>query len=242
MSTREQVRPIAPEVAALERRIGYSFRDQRLLEAALTHTSSLVEPGPRRMEQLEFLGDAVLGLMLGDLLLEQYPLASEGELSQYRAALVNTQSLARKARALGLDQAIRLGRGEEKSGGRRKDRILAASYEAVLGAIYLDGGCQAARACVAIHFGEDITHLPSRIEFDAKTALQELCQARYRSAPRYLVVNQAGPAHARWFVVEVLLDDKVLSRGQGKSKRAAQQDAARNALRVLSGNHTEERN
>ncbi|GBD25150.1 Ribonuclease 3 [bacterium HR30] len=237
MSTRKKVKPPASEVSGLELKLGYSFRDRELLEAALTHASSVVEPGPRRMEQLEFLGDAVLGLMLGDLLLHRYPAASEGELSQYRAALVNTQSLARKARILGLDQALRLGRGEEKSGGRKKDRILAASYEAVLGAIYLDGGCKAARACVALHFEEDIDHIPSRIEFDAKTALQEICQARHRMTPRYVVVDQGGPDHARWFVVDVVLGDEVLSRGQGKSKRAAQQDAARNALRLLGEGH-----
>lgn len=233
MPTRKQITPLLGDASALEQRLGYVFHSKALLEAALTHASSVVETGPRRMEQLEFLGDAVLGLMLADLLLQRHPSASEGQLSQYRAALANTRSLARKAQMLGLDQALRLGRGEEKSGGRTKDRILAASYEAVLGAIYLDGGCEAARASVARHFEEDVSRVPSRTEFDAKTALQEFCQAHYRKAPRYLVVDQGGPDHARWFIVDVVVGDRVLSRGQGKSKRAAQQDAARKALHVL---------
>ncbi|GIW45842.1 MAG: ribonuclease 3 [Candidatus Binatia bacterium] len=221
----------------LEKKIGYVFRDPGLLEAALTHASSVSEPGPRRMEQLEFLGDAVLGLMLGDLLLHHYPKASEGQLSQYRAALANTEILARKARSLGLHTAIRLGRGEEKSGGREKARILAASYEAVLGAIYLDGGCEAARRCVAEHFAPDLERIPSRVEFDAKTALQELCQARFGLTPAYRLVEQSGPDHARSFVVDALLGDRTLSRGRGRSKRAAERDAARQALQLLSQTH-----
>lgn len=217
----------------VEKKIGYVFRDQDLLQAALTHASSLSEPGPRRMEQLEFLGDAVLGLMLGDLLLRHYPNASEGELSQYRAALANTEILARKARSLGLHTALRLGRGEEKSGGREKQRILAATYEAVLGAIYLDGGCEAARKCVAEHFESDLGRIPSRVDFDAKTALQEICQAQFGQTPSYKLVEASGPDHARWFVVDALLGGKVLSRGRGRSKRAAQRDAARQALQFL---------
>ncbi|MCX8073411.1 MAG: ribonuclease III [Candidatus Binatia bacterium] len=218
---------------ALEEKLSYQFRDKSLLEAALTHASTMAGPGPRRMEQLEFLGDAVLGLMLGELLLKHHPDASEGQLSQYRAALANTQTLARKARTLGLDRSLRLGVGEERSGGREKARILAATYEAVLGAIYLDGGCEAARACVGRHFENELVHLPSRMEFDAKTALQELCQARYRNVPRYKLVTQGGPDHARWFVVEVLVEGQVYGWGHGKSKRAAEQEAARNALQKL---------
>lgn len=230
MGSERRVKDLAGARLRLQGRIGYRFSDQSLLDAALTHASALAEPGPRRMEQLEFLGDAVLGLVLGDLLLRQHPEATEGELSQYRAALANTQSLARKARWLGLQSALCLGRGEEKSGGREKESILAAAYEAVLGAIYLDGGCEAARACVASHFDVELRQRPRRARFDPKTALQELCQQRFGSLPRYVTVEQSGPDHARRFVVEVTLGERTLGRGSGRSKREAQREAARVAL------------
>ena len=233
MDKASRVRGQTSALRELQERIGHRFADQALLEAALTHPSALPSPGPHRMEQLEFLGDAVLGLMLGDLLLQRYPNAAEGELSQYRAAMANTEALAAKARALGLHEAIALGRGEEKSGGRRKESILAASYEAVLGAVYLDGGCEASRRCVEAHFREELAHLPKRTRFDPKTALQELCQSRYGTTPRYVTAAASGPDHARWFVVAVSINGVIMARGEGKSKRAAEREAARTALEIL---------
>lgn len=182
------------------------------------------------MEQLEFLGDAVLGLVLSDLLLERYPSAAEGKLSQYRASLVNTTSLAEKARALALGRLLALGKGEEKTGGRQKDSILAAAYEALVAAIYLDGGFEAVREVLARQFEKDIAALPTRKRTDAKTAFQEFCQARLRETPHYVTVAESGPDHARWFVVEARVGDRVVARGEGKSKRAAEQEAARRAL------------
>ncbi len=225
--------PRTLSINELQQRLGYEFRDVRLLQWALTHPSATPTASTQRMEQLEFLGDAVLGLVLSDLLLQRYPDAAEGRLSQYRAALVNTQSLAVKARELGLGKALQLGRGEEKTGGREKASILAAAFEALLGAVYLDGGFEAARAILARHFEEDIATLPARRRIDAKTALQELCQGRLRQTPRYVTVAQSGPDHARWFVVEAVVGGQVVARGEGKSKRAAEQEAARRALAHL---------
>lgn len=217
----------------LEERLGYFFRNATLLQLALTHPSAAQSSGPQRMEQLEFLGDAVLGLVLSDLLLQHYPSAAEGKLSQYRAALVNTATLAEKARALSLGRFLALGKGEEKTGGRQKESILAASYEALVAAVYLDGGFDAVRNLLMRQFEQDIAALPERRRTDAKTAFQELCQARLRETPHYVIVAESGPDHARWFVVEARVGDRVVARGEGKSKRAAEQEAARRALASL---------
>lgn len=214
----------------LQARVGYRFGDARLLADALTHASALPASGPRPGERLEFLGDAVLGLVLSDLLVARYPDLDEGRLSRARAALVNTASAAARARELGLDRVLELGRGEEKSGGRRKASILAAGYEALLGAIFLDGGYDAARAVVARHFRDLLGAAHGLSLPDPKTALQEACQERYRLAPVYCVVEARGPDHARRFLVEVRLGDAVLGRGEGTSKRDAEQAAARQAL------------
>jgi ribonuclease-3 len=219
----------------LEQRLGYRFRDRELLHTALTHPSATPSAVPQRMEQLEFLGDAVLGFVLSALLLEKYPDASEGRLSQYRAQLVNTQSLAAKARELGLGEALQLGRGEEKTGGRQKPSILAGAFEALLGSMYLDGGLDPVREFLARFFQREIALLPERRRSDAKTALQEFCQARLRETPRYVTVAESGPDHARWFVVEARIGGRIAARGEGKSKRAAEQEAARRALEQMRG-------
>jgi ribonuclease III len=218
----------------LQDRLGYRFRNQALLEVSLTHSSAVEAEQPRRAEQLEFLGDAVVGLVLSDLLLREYPDATEGKLSKYRAALVNTASLAAKTRALNLNAALQLGKGEEKTGGRNKASILAAVYEAVVGAVFLEAGFGVAHAMIASHFASDIATVAARQSIDAKTELQEVCQSRYRVTPTYRTVMQVGPDHARWFVVDVMLSGAVLARGEGQSKRLAEQDAARRAL-LLAG-------
>ena len=214
----------------LERRIGYQFRDPQKLVAAITHASALDASQPRVSERLEFLGDAVLGLAFGDLLIERYPQHDEGQLSKLRAALVSTTSFAAKARALGLDQAITLGKGEEKTGGRQKASILAAAYESVIGAIFLEGGYETVRSIVSRHFASAIVRVVELDTTDAKTELQELCQQLCRMTPVYRVVDELGPDHARRFVVDVLVGDTVLAHGEGGSKRSAEQDAARHAL------------
>lgn len=227
MSTQERTRE------PIEQRIGYHFRDPDHLMAALTHSSVTSTAHPRTSERLEFLGDAVLGLVLTDLLIERYPEDSEGQLSKLRAALVSTVSFAAKARELALNQDLLLGKGEEKTGGREKSSILAAAYESVMGAIFLDGGYQRVRAVVARQFHEAIEKVGRQRSTDPKTELQELCQQRQRITPVYRTVREEGPDHARRFVVDVLLGDTVLARGEGASKRSAEKDAARNALEAL---------
>jgi ribonuclease-3 len=216
----------------VEQRIGYCFRDVNSQAAALTHSSAVEASLPRVSERLEFLGDAVLGLVMTDLLVERYPQHDEGRLSKFRAALVSTASFAAKARDLGLHEDLTLGKGEEKTGGRDKVSILAAVYESVVGAIFTESGYAEVKRIVARHFSEAIDQIGQRATTDAKTALQELCQQTHRTTPTYRVVAEEGPDHARRFVVDVLLGDAVLARGEGRSKRAAEQAAAQQALQL----------
>jgi ribonuclease-3 len=215
---------------ALEQRLGYTFLDPCLLEAALTHTSAMKAGRTRVGEQLEFLGDAVLDAAIADLLLSAYPQLDEGTLSKRRAMLVQTMALAAKARQLGIGEVLRLGRGEDRSGGRDKDSILAWTYEAVLGAIYRDGGFERAKAVVARHFAEELERSALGSTGDWKTELQERTQAEQRIVPEYRLAGESGPAHRRVFSVEVWVGDRCLARGQGTSKRQAEQQAARAAL------------
>lgn len=220
----------ATETGGLEERIGYRFRDPTLLAAALAHSSALPSGVVRGSEQLEFLGDAVIDLAIADLLLRALPDLDEGRLSKRRAALVRTTTLADKARSLGLGDALVLGRGEERSGGREKDSLLAAVYESVLGAIYRDGGFQRARAVVARHFRAELGAAGEMALRDWKTVLQERTQAASRTLPEYRLVECAGPAHARLFTTEVWIAGAYVARGTASSKREAEQRAARAAL------------
>jgi ribonuclease-3 len=220
------------QLRGLASRLGHRFKDLALLDCALTHASLANEgPGPRRPdnEPLEFLGDAVLGLAVADLLHRRDPDASEGGKSRRRAGLVSAASLARRAQALGLPELLRLGRGEEKTGGRAKAALWADAYEAVLAAVYLDGGFRAAQRLVAAEFAADIA-MPDDASEDAKSRLQELLQARGRPLPRYAVLNELGPSHQRVFRVECRLDDGGVTTGEGPSKKTAQQAAAQAAL------------
>jgi len=222
--------PVDDGLAELEERLGHRFTDRSWLQRALTHSSAIDAGGPRLSERLEFLGDAVLDLAVSEMLLQEYPVADEGKLSRYRASLVNEDSFATMAESLGLGSHLNLSKGEERSGGRRKPSILADAYEATLGAVFLDGGYAAASHVVRIHFAELIADVESRRTIDAKTALQERCQQARRTTPFYRVIEEAGPDHAREFVVEVVLDTTVLASGRGRSKRAAEQAAARAVL------------
>ncbi len=231
-------------IEALQEGFGYMFKDMGLLMNALTHRSyshehpsdsqGIDEQGPGHYERLEFLGDAVLALVVADLAMRRFPQVTEGELSRVRAGLVNWEVLASLAGKLGIGRALRLGRGEESSGGRDKPSILAAAYEAVLGAVYLDGGFDAAYKVVAAHFSpflETDSHL--HLLGDYKTPLQEKAQALFKSTPSYKVVHEEGPEHMKWFEVQVYLNHRPCGRGRGRSKKEAEQDAARKAL--LSG-------
>jgi len=220
------------ELRALEARLGYRFTDLALLERALTHASRANEEGPPGRgdnEPLEFLGDAVIGLVVTDLLHRRDPHGPEGPKSQTRARMVSSPALARRARELGIPALLLLGRGEEKTGGRGKTALWANAYEAVVAALYLDGGFEAARRIVHDEVAREIDSGGAASE-DAKSALQELLQGHGRPVPEYAVAAEDGPSHRRLFRVECRLDDGLVTEGTGHSKKAAQQEAARRAL------------
>ncbi len=220
----------------LENRLGYPFRNRKWLEQALIHSSYAYEcpqSGPSN-ERLEFLGDAVLNLIISDLLVTHYPEAQEGVLSRRRASLVNARHLAGIARRLELGACLWLGRGEEQQSGRNKPSMLADALEAVLAAVYLDGGFEAAREVVRVLFQGSLARQEGeKFSRDFKTALQEYAQKWLKVSPVYHIVQEIGPAHARTFEVEVWVAGVPLGRGQGNSKKQASQDAARLALNTL---------
>ena len=220
----------------LQRRIGYRFTDRGLLEHALTHKSRAAEDasgGVFDNESLEFLGDAVLGLVVTDTLFRRYPQYSEGEKSKIKAAVVSTQSLAEHAEYIRLGEHLLLGRGEEKTGGRFKQALLADGYEALIAAIYLDGGLPAAAEFLERELNDAIetgARLDTVVGRDYKSALQERLQALGRPLPEYRVASEAGPDHRKLFTIEVVVSGEVLGRATGKAKKEAEQEAARVAL------------
>lgn len=217
----------------IEAKLHYRFARLDLLRDALTHTSVNPTTGAAPIERLEFLGDSVLGLAITELLVRRHPQANEGDLTLARSRLVNTNALARRAREIGLAEAILLGKGEEKTGGRKKPSILADVFEAVLGAVFLDGGFEAARRVVEHVFDLEDESGQASAEEDAKTSLQELTQRLFRQLPVYQTLSVEGPHHARHFVVEVSVGERILGTGSGRSKRIAAQEAARQALGEL---------
>jgi ribonuclease-3 len=219
-------------LAALQRALGYRFKDSLLLLRCLTHVSHERKHGEDHNEVLEFLGDAVLDLAVSDLLIRSNPDKSEGVLSKMRAALVNSAVLAEKAAALNFGPALRIGKGEEWSGGRTKPSILAGAFEAVLGGVYKDGGYEAARAVVERFFGADVT-AKTLGQHDYKTRLQEISQMLYRTPPAYRIVSATGPDHEKRFVTEIAVGGKVLGVGEGRSKKQSEQEAAKRALSEL---------
>jgi ribonuclease-3 len=225
-------------VAALEARLGRSLGDRRLAVAALTHKSYVNEhrdeAGLADNERLEFLGDAVIDLAVSHRLMEKFPGAREGDLSKMRAAVVDEQGLSEMARALDLGGLLRLGRGEELTGGRAKASLLADAMEAVVAAIYLDGGLEPVLALVDRFLGDAFARAAAgTLDRDFKTQLQELAQSRLRATPRYRVVGERGPDHSKTFEVETDLRGEVLGRGAGRSKKDAEQAAAKLALDLL---------
>lgn len=221
----------------LEEKIGYSFRDRSLLENALTHSSYANEHragGLRSNERLEFLGDSVLGFVTAEFLFCQHPDLPEGDLTRIRAALVCEQSLYEVAQKLGLGQYLKLGRGEEAGGGRERISILADATEAVFAAVYLDGGIEAASAlihrCLLDAEKEEVVEERRR---DYKTELQELVQRRSNQTLQYELVSASGPDHAKVFTSRVLLNGQPIGKGQGHSKKEAEQAAAHAGLTTL---------
>jgi ribonuclease III len=221
----------------LERIIGYTFGNRVLLQEALTHRSFLnesQEPDVRDNERLEFFGDAVLSFFISQQLLERIPCGSEGDLTKARGALVDEKTLALIAGNMGLGRFLRMGRGEERSGGREKRSLLADAYEALVAAIYLDGGSEPLQRMLDRHFSPLFDDLARRVSLrDAKTDLQELAQAHCGSAPSYPLQGIAGPDHARIFTVAVVLGDEKIGEGSGRSKKEAEQEAAAAGLHWL---------
>jgi ribonuclease III len=223
------------DLSEFEARIGYTFLQREFLTRALTHKSYSHEAkngALRDNETFEFLGDAVLGFVIGDLLFRRFPELDEGALSKMKAYLVSATSLAGKARAYGMGEVLYLGVGEEKSGGRKKDSLLANLFEAMLAAVYLDGGIEPARSLIQQTFTHDLEAIDEQdlLFQDYKTALQEVAQGSGLPLPEYSVIGEVGPDHDKRFIVEVKVGSLV-TRGEGSSKKEAQQQAANHALR-----------
>jgi ribonuclease-3 len=227
------------EFETLQQAIGYRFRDRGLLEHAMTHTSRAnedVSGGVVDNESMEFLGDAVLGFAIADALFREFPSSDEGQKSKIKASLVSTTTLARQAERLRLGDHLLLGRGEEKSGGRRKQALLADGYEALIAAIYLDGGIEHAQAFIAREFAgliADVRAQGAVPAHDYKSALQELVQARDQPLPEYRLIASLGPDHRKQFEVGVVVGGVALASATGSSKKEAEQESARLALEKL---------
>jgi ribonuclease-3 len=236
-----RVVPFGAELEPLERRIGYRFRDRGVLEHALTHRSRVHEDasgGVFDNESMEFLGDSVLGFVIADMLFREFPQHNEGQKSKLKASIVSAASLARLGEKIDIGHYLILGRGEEKTGGRRKHALIADCYEALIAAIYLDGGIEAARGFIGRQFAALIdearrTGAHAAFTEDYKSALQEWLQSHDRGLPAYRLAAEIGPAHRRMFDVEVLVNGEPIARGEGKSKKEAAQAAAKLALERL---------
>ena len=236
-----RVVPFGSELEPLERVIGYRFRDRGLLEHALTHRSRVHEDasgGVIDNESLEFLGDSILGFVIADMLFREFPQHNEGQKSKLKASIVSATSLGRLGDRIGLGDYLILGRGEEKTGGRQKLALIADCYEALIAAVYLDGGIDPVRAFIERQFdalieGARRTGADAAFTEDYKSALQEWLQSHDRGLPIYRLAAEIGPAHRRRFEVEVLVNGQPLTRAEGKSKKEAAQAAAKAALVML---------
>jgi len=214
-----------------QKKLGYNFKNVELLKEALTHKSY---KSPVNNERLEFLGDAVLDLIVGEYLFKKFPKAHEGELSKLRASLVNEEGFAKLANRLGIGNYIYISQAEENNDGRTKPSLLSNAFEAVMGAIYLESGLEKVRKLVL----ELLEKVYPKIDMDSlfkdyKTTLQELTQARFGVTPTYKLLHSSGPDHKKEFEVAVTLHDKTIATAKGRSKKAAQQEAAKKALEIL---------
>ena len=236
-----RVVPFGSEFEPLERVLGYCFRDRGLLEHALTHRSRVHEDasgGVIDNESLEFLGDSILGFVIADMLFREFPQHNEGQKSKLKASIVSATSLGRLGERIGLGDYLILGRGEEKTGGRQKLALVADGYEALIAAIYLDGGIEPVRAFIERQFDgliDEARRMGAHATFteDYKSALQEWLQSHDRGLPVYRLAAEVGPAHRRRFEVEVLVNGQPVARADGKSKKEAGQAAAKEALTIL---------
>ena len=230
------------DVDSLQKSLKVRFEDSSLLEQALIHSSYINEYpglGLAANERLEFLGDAILGLIVAEKLYQDFPDMAEGEMTRIRSVLVRRETLAHVAAGLKLGDYLYLGKGEEASGGRRKPANLAAALEAVIAAIFLDRGLEATREVVLGWLDKELQEVVGRGKgVDYKSRLQELVQSKYHSSPAYRTVQATGPDHDRLFTVEVRHEDRVLGRGSGKSRKLAETEAARAALEWLGSDFT----
>ncbi len=227
----------SPPSDSLQSVLDHRFRDPALLDEALTHTSYVNElkgSAVPHNERLEFLGDAVLSLVMAEYLASRLPECPEGALSKLKAKLVSESSLAGVAKRIGLGSRLRLGRGEERSKGREKDSLLADAVEAVIAAVHLDGGYEAGRRATLRLFADELRAATEQGTApgsdDYKTQLQEWCQRRHEALPRYAMVGETGPDHEKMFEVEVSVKEEIMGRGVGRSKKEAEQSAAKQAL------------
>ncbi|MFZ5646464.1 MAG: ribonuclease III [Bacillota bacterium] len=223
-------------IAALGEKIGIRWKSVELLHTALTHSSFSFEKKDkhRNNQRLEFLGDAVLELLISEYLFGRFPAHSEGELTKLRASIVCEPSLARVARSLNIGSCLYMGKGEERSGGRDRPSILADAFESILGAIYLDSGLEAARRFALEHLEEIIADvLEGRVDRDYKTELQEILQKKSGGPVNYVILKEEGPAHDKFFTAGVICMGRRMGTGTGHSKKEAEQQAARNALEGL---------
>lgn len=224
----------------MENVLNYRFKDESILLTALTHSSYANETKTKDVvcnERLEFLGDAVLGFVIGSYLYKTFPELSEGKLTKLRASVVCEQMLAKKAKALGVPPYLRLGKGEELTGGRERISILEDAFESIIGAIYLDGGVESASEFILGQLKSEIESIKaSQHVLDNKTSLQEILQRTSQAPIEYIVIGESGPAHNKIFKVEVRHCGKVLGQGRGKSKKEAEQHAAEVALEKLNKN------
>lgn len=221
---------------SLEARLGYTFKDEALLRRAFTHKSyaNELKTSSEHNEKLEFLGDAVLDLVAGEYLFKKFPQDNEGGLSKKRASIVNEEVLSEVAQEMGINSLLQLGKGEILTGGAMKPRLVASCLEALIGALYLDGGFEVTRDFLFKEFGKIIDRVCSGEDFerDYKTRLQEVVQKAQKETPRYEVVAEEGPPHDRQFLVCVKVKDEVWAEGRGRSKKNAEQAAAKKALEM----------
>lgn len=220
--------------------INYTFKDKNLISTALSHSSYTNEHKNESVEcneRLEFLGDAILGFVVGEYIYKKFRLWPEGKLTKLRASVVCETMLSKKGREMGINDALKLGRGEEHTGGRERNSIIADAVESVIGAIYLDGGMEPARKFVLDMLTDEIEEISSTVHIlDAKTTLQEIIQRNSQEPIEYIITGESGPAHCKSFAVEVCHKNKILGRGRGHSKKEAEQKAAMEAINMITGN------
>ncbi|NLZ24792.1 ribonuclease III [Candidatus Dojkabacteria bacterium] len=224
------------KINELQEIIGISFNNPLLLKTALTHCSYINEHKStnEHNERLEFLGDAVLELIVSDYLFREYPKRPEGELTSFRAALVRTESLAHTAKELNIGKYLLLSKGEERTGGREKEYLLANAYEAIIGAIYLDQGYSESKHFVLNSLTGKLSNIiKKRLDIDSKTKIQEISQEKYKITPVYEVISEVGPDHEKTFTVVVKIDEKIIGEGIGPSKQKAEEMAAAEGLQYL---------